>query len=222
MLPGLAPSVPSAAALASLSYVTSIQGAGGDNAAQTYVAANIGAADPARYVIIVAHSIHNAGNRTATGCTVGGVAASLVGQVNGSAVGAVAIYALLVPTGTSASIVTSWSASSTSALSAIGIYRALNIDPAGFDTANSAVDPALLNIDTAAGGILIAGTSNRNGSTTAWTNITERYDFDTDTTDCVSGAGNETASAATSLAVSADRAAAGNGGVAFAVSFAPA
>jgi len=118
----------------------------------TFAGANIGAADAARYVIVlVTHASSAGAARTVSSATIGGISASIhanAGAASAQGLGT-AILIALVPTGTTATISITLSGGGGSC--DIGVYRVVGLASATpFDTATAS--------DAAGGGVLTTNT----------------------------------------------------------------
>lgn len=150
---------------------------GSSGGSRTFTAQSIGAPSANRIVaVIVGWGI--SGSTNLSSATIGGIAATIAGQNDGTNVGDAIIWAK-VPTGTTADIVLNWSASI--ARSSIVVFQITNqtadapsvtVAPAGgADQARS-----ISTLTGSANGIYIAGSVSGTMSDTTWTNITESYE----------------------------------------------
>ena len=186
MLPGMYPLVPGAAAVVPIEKsLTDSETSTTNTDAYSFATQAIGAADAARYVVVVATS--RGANATISSATIGGVSASVVAEITSTQLNCAIIIAA-VPTGTTATIAITWSASQSNC--DISVYRLVGLASAtAFDTdTDTSSATASLSIDCEAGGCVIAGSafSNPSNDTQTWSGITEDTDLyvnDTLTTD---------------------------------------
>lgn len=168
MIPGIMPVIAGATGLAPplRTYIASY----GDSAnlsTYTFTNCNIGTASSDRFVVVACH--HESGG-TFTGCTIDGVAATLLAVANAGQ--AVALYGLAVPSGTTATIAFTLSSSST--FGVIGIWSVTGLQSTTpTDIIQKVQDAATVSdvIDVSADGIVIAATTMGSASTTTinWT-----------------------------------------------------
>lgn len=151
---------------------------GTDGTSATFNGKQAGPPTPGRIVAIEAY-IRSAGTtNTITGVTINGNAATKIiddyGRVTSTT--GVAIYALVVPTGTTVNVVVS--TASTSARFGIGVYSIYNhVGTVAAFNSNSAVnaDPTATTLSTRPYGCGIAlGGSNQN-NTTSWSGMTANF-----------------------------------------------
>lgn len=183
----------------------------------TFAALSFGAAAGNR-LVIAGISGQNSSARTISSVTIGGVAATqLVTTINGASVfNRVALYAALVPTGTTGDVVVTFSGSCFRA--ACAVWRATNVfSLTPVSTGSDTNDPSTANLSVVAKGIAVGFASEYvNGAATSysWTNLTESVDADSnDGGDHItySGACANISADNASLAITADPAAAGSG-----------
>jgi len=147
---------------------------GTDRTTYTFTAEPIGTAAAGRRVFVAAQTVDN-DNATIVSASIGGVTATIhasATQVLASAV----IFSAVVPTGTTADIVFTWSAEVFQAL--IGVWSAYDLirsTPSDTATATGTTGPLSLNTDVEAGGILLAAASALSLTTVDWTGLTEDY-----------------------------------------------
>jgi len=164
-------------AAAAVSYVG--RNDAGSGSVATFNSQGIGAAAANRTVIISVGQ--NSGSRPSSPTvTVNGNAATLIvarrTDYSTSASTTQALYAIEVPTGTTANIVVTWS--TTVDTTAIGVWAAYGLGSLSpYDTETSGADPAAMNVDVPAGGIVVGAVFNGNNvAVGTWTGLTENYD----------------------------------------------
>lgn len=135
----------------------------------TFASQSIGTEGSRRYVVV---AVMNIGS-TVTGVTIGGITAT---NVTGSAFDPT-FYMALVPTGTTATVVVTQSASVASTVS-ITVWSVRNIRSAtAVATSTSTASPANLDLNASSNGVVIAlAYSGSNGATYSWTGLTEDYE----------------------------------------------
>jgi len=166
----------------SLTYQTSAQQTA-STTTFTYAGQSIGTATTDRYVVIGTMAAGGGGaGVTVSSITVGGIAATIVVQRNGNSGASNAVTALAiaaVPTGTTATVVVTYSA--TQARSAIGVWSCTGlVTPDPISTNSSVANPSSLTLSTYSGGFAIGMVGQNAVSTAAWTNLTERFDSTVD------------------------------------------
>lgn len=142
----------------------------------TFSAQGIGTAAADRLVIVGV--VGNSGSaHSISGVTIGGVSANLVIQQAAAGNTALGLYALLVTSGTTADIVVTFD--TTSGLCGIGVWNANKLLSTTATDSDRAVgtDPVNAQINVSAGGVALACSAARNGTSTAWTGLTESADF---------------------------------------------
>lgn len=135
--------------------------------------AAIGTASATRYVLV---AVLRRGGATLTGCTIGGSAATIL--IDGGSHG-IAFCGKVVASGTTATVGITFSASvSDAAIASYSLYGLQSTTPVASTSTN--VYPATVNIQTIAGGVVVAAHSlQRSASgtfTTTWTGVTENFD----------------------------------------------
>ncbi|MPY72880.1 MAG: hypothetical protein GEU87_01335 [Alphaproteobacteria bacterium] len=147
----------------------------------TFAAKAIGAADAGRVVAVSIHGRTGTSGKTILSVTIGGVAATqrvFAEGGPGTVRNQCAVWTANVPTGTTADVVVTWSAEVVTC--AITVYRLEISSETPTDTATDILDTAevlTLNLDVAAGGIIIAAATNGVAASSAtWAGITERHD----------------------------------------------
>ena len=176
---------------------------GTDTANPSIAGVNIGSANADRYVIVgICARKLGGGSATLNSATIGGISATIIAQ--GEADGnQLAWIGANVPTGTTATIATSWSQTMTDV--GFATYTCDGIlSLTAYDSSFSSATPPSYAIDCPAGGIILGISYNRNGSASCtWVGITEDYD-DVDFAGNDWGGAHDTfASAQTNLTVSA-------------------
>lgn len=146
-----------------------------DLSAYTFAAQNLGSADANRNIVaVVTGRSNDGGARTLTSVTINGVTAKIVRfAINSGSM--IAIVHAKVPTDASGDVVVTWSSTMTNC--AIALYSSVSqyfgVYDHGADTANA----LSYAIDCPAGGFVVAAArSDSGGTTSSWTNLTERYD----------------------------------------------
>lgn len=148
----------------------------------TYTGKAIGTAAGSRRVIVAIAGDTNVGSRTISSVTIGGVSATqaVTAENAGTVLHRLAIYIAIVPTGTTADVVVTYSAAQLR--SAVAVYAAYGLKSStatstGTDTDDS--DPMTASLTISAGGIAVAIAMNYYSTSQtnyAWTNITEDND----------------------------------------------
>lgn len=180
---------------ASVTFVNSYE-SGTDTGTYTFSACDIGVADADRTVIVTVNSRRAGTPSTVSGVTVGGNAATEVVQVSAGPTNSTvsAIYAIDVPSGTSADIVVTLA--NTMLRCAIGVYRCTGISATPNDTATSSSSGGSGTVTATAGGCVIGTSASGSTNPYVWSGITENYDVQIAAeTARASGASLETASA---------------------------
>lgn len=155
---------------------------GGTGTSSTYTNAAIGTAAVGRRVIVGITSGKATGAYTITGVTIGGNAAAQVKTETASGGGATVvtdIWILQVDTGTTATIVVSYSASVTAA--AVSVWAAYDLTSStATDTGNSTANPMTDTLNISAGGVAVGMLSNfASGGLPShtWVGLSERVDL---------------------------------------------
>lgn len=146
---------------------------GSTSTAHTFTGLNIGAADPARFVIIGV-AMRNGGSISSL--TIGGNAATALVTSGGNAIGS-HFYGLLVPSGTTATVVVNHGTNSTCLVSSYSLYNLASTTPVS-TALSSNVTPADLSSNTAIDAIVLGLVHQGNSTSTTftWTGLTERWD----------------------------------------------
>lgn len=166
--------------------VTLTGGAGGTSSGRTYNGVKIGRA-AANRTIIVFDGFRENGTETVTGMTIGGVTATLIAQrINlGTFETTMNVWAAAVPTGTTATIVTTYSASVDSA-EGLGVYAAYGLPTiTPYSSASStSTTVGSVNLNVPASGIVIAGAwgGGQSAPMCTWAGATADYAMITDPT----------------------------------------
>jgi hypothetical protein len=179
-----------------LSYVasTSIDRAS-SSTAFTFSNVNIGTANTNRVIILGVGGFRSSALGalgTLTSVTIGGVNATRIITQLISTYGAVHLFALAVPTGTTANIVVSHGNAETCA---IGVYSLITTAPSidatrassGVQTSTT-LTTASATIDTGTNSAIVGFIYGVNNGSTTWTNLTENFDIDTRSSENFSGA----------------------------------
>jgi hypothetical protein len=137
----------------------------------TFSSLAIGTAAANRYVIV---GIAGTATPSAVASvTIGGVTATpVVSQVAGNSVAA--IYIALVPTGTTATIVVTFTGATQKC--SIGVWSATGISATPVGTASSTANPASLALTTVKGGFAVAHMQVDSTGSYTWTNATKEYE----------------------------------------------
>jgi hypothetical protein len=130
-----------------------------------------------RYIAVAVVAVDTS-NRSITGVTIGGVTATQI-TANGTTPTPRGVWVAEVPTGTSGSVVISFS--STPVVVGAVIARLINPgEPLGVDNASAlhSGGNVTLDLDVPTGGFAMAAVITQNASTTTWTGLTELVDTD--------------------------------------------
>ena len=176
----------------------------------TFTSKSIGTAATGRRIIVAVGSPANGSSHAAPTVTCGGnsmtlVTSSYVEGTGGGQFCPLALYVLQVDTGTTATIVVTWSGNMGNC--SVGVWAAYDLTSStATAVATSTANPGTGSINVSAGGILIGASViyyTEGVPTFTWTNLTERYDTTVAATSAYTGASDAFASAQTSLAVTA-------------------
>ena len=177
-----------------------------DRSSYTFSAVGIGAASSTRRVVVAVATRNGAGNANPT-ITIGGVAATNdVTLAVDSNQQACTIASAVVPTGTTADIVVTLTA--TTGRCGVLVWTLSGGSPTGQTATGSVVTPALggvtLNVSTQVGDVVIGalGTRNDSGGGVTWGGATERFDANVEGVFYHSGADTVAAGATTTLTTS--------------------
>ena len=151
------------------------------------VSASIGTAAADRYVFILVSGYRNANNQGAvTSVTIGGNTATLHANIGGGSIAATlaaCVAGLLVPSGTSATVVVNFSDSFTD--SGIGVIAVTGLNSTTpFDSdavlagTGGIVGSISANIDVPGNGLMLAVEADIGNGAHTWTNATEVYEGD--------------------------------------------
>lgn len=176
-----------------------------DNTTQTtytFSTRAIGSAALNRAVIVGVGGLNVTAGRTISSLTVGGASATSINFQQTSAGGVfvdVGLYALRVDSGTTATVVITWSAAQVRTM--IGVWAAYGVDSlTASATAQSSANPMSASLSIPAGGIGVGFLADFQGAaapTHTWANLTESFDID------VGGGSNTSYSGAQTALVSA-------------------
>lgn len=140
----------------------------------TFTSKNIGTADPTRFVIVGVGSL---GGNAITGCTIGGNAATLVASSGGSGTNSYTrMFGLLVPSGTTATIVVSLNTNQNAYIGVFAAYHLISTTPVA-SNGNNTNNPITLDLNVSAGGVACgyAISSAGNSSTWTWTGLVSAF-----------------------------------------------
>lgn len=145
------------------------------NSEATFSSISLGTADANRVIYVV--YTWDSGT-TISAATINGVTATIVGQVQGSGVANSAIIAAEVPTGTSGDVV--FTQSGDPNFAAITVYSSTDASATADDHGGDAgytnkLSSRTVDLNVAAGSVVIAGSYMRTGGTCTWTGVTEDY-----------------------------------------------
>lgn len=120
---------------ATMSYIGKRSGVA-SGTTQTITAVDIGAADPNRIVVISAVGWFNSASVTITAATINGITATILqcSNTSGGQTGAGAIFYASVPTGTSVTVTFTFSASVSTYVPEMAVYRVIASSPIPVDT----------------------------------------------------------------------------------------
>lgn len=161
----------------------------------TFTGVSIGTADANRIIVLVVGGYSNAASGalgTLSSVTVGGnTATQIITQAIGTLTTA-SIYAIAVPTGTTADIVVAHGGATTCG---VGVYRMISNtlrinakDAKSTFTSGNTPNALSVNLSTSANSPVVAVAYGQNDGTVTWTNVTEDFDVDTRSTENLSGA----------------------------------
>jgi hypothetical protein len=173
-----------------------------DASTYTFASQNLGAASIDRLIIVTAAFRGGSGTRFINGSIAGITAATIF--VSESLQQQVAMFAAVVPTGTTGDIVVNLLGGN-SLRCRISVWAAIKSSRFPHRVATSAADDPTTNIDVPANGFAIATAVTLNASaTTTWTGLTEVDDTNVESAITVSSASSEFVSEQTGLAVTAN------------------
>ena len=168
---------PNSAVPVDLSYNTQVTSTA-DLTSYTFNNVNIGTASADR-IVVVGITINGSSNGfpcTINSVTIGGNAATQIAQVVGASWATAAIFALAVPSGTTANIVVALNRTAGRCAVASWAMTGASITPADTLTdTNASADPTG-TIDIPANGAACAAAISATSTTTTWTGLTEKVD----------------------------------------------
>ena len=181
--------------------------------AYTFSSQALGTASSTRMIVIGICGSSNSGSAsTVNSVTVAGVSATKAKeQGDGTEAGYSSdLWYVALASGTSGDVVVTFDA--TQARTGIGLTAVYDADNSPFDTSGNSDDPMVATISCPAKGIILGScTMNASaGVSTAWTNLTEKYDQAVEGPQSQSGAFATFASAQTDLSITSDPSAAVN------------
>lgn len=174
----------------------------------TWTGRAIGTATATRQVIVTLISYNISAASNGASMTVGGISATKLIDVGGAVADNLyaAVFIANVPTGTTATIVASFT--TTPSRAGIGVYAADNLvstTPTNTYTSTGTANPFSQSVNISAGGFGVAVSSKSDNSTAGtytWAGLTERYDQTINFSITHSGASLAFAAAQTGLTVS--------------------
>lgn len=197
----LLPIIPPISVVTALSAPTfqAQTGNGTDGTSFTFASHAIGTAASDRWVLamVIGEAVSS---RTVSSLTIGGVSASELWESSLQATIPIAVYALLVTTGTTADIVATFSGSCVRASVAVWSINAPSISLVG--SAETATDAASITPGNADTDVIIAVSRNVSGTAATWTNVTDHGDVNVESTAYVSAGSVDCGSA--DIAVTCD------------------
>jgi hypothetical protein len=175
----------------------------------TFNASDIGTANTSRLVVVQVHGQASTGTRSVNTLTIGGTGAT--GYQNTARLYHNSLWALAVSTGTTASIVVTFSGTMLNCLIAVYALYDLNSNIPVNSQATTATNATTISLTTSARekGIVIGGITGAANATTTWTGVTERYDTTVEST-VRSGGESVIATTNTSYSVQANTTVSGN------------
>jgi hypothetical protein len=194
---------------------------GTDASSHTYASVSIGTASADRLVVVAAID----DPRNISGVTIGGNAAAQLRDAQAGGSGNSAdMWGLVVPTGTTATIVVSYSGGNASR-GAIGIWTVTGHDPAQLPYDSAAYTGngtgGTMQLDVVADGAIIAAGYSVSDPAFSWTGITEDFEINVESSaNHASGASATTGSTQSNYSVTVNMVGGGQG-VASVISFAP-
>lgn len=147
-----------------------------NNASYTFTSCDIGTANASRLIVVQVHGAAPIGTIAVSSLTIAGTGAT--GYQNTARIYPTSLWALSVPTGTTANIVVQFSGSSNNCLIAVYALYDLNSSTPIDTQANTATGSNVVSTTVSARqkGIVIAGITGNSNATTTWSGVTERYD----------------------------------------------
>ncbi|CAA2139597.1 hypothetical protein [Hyphomicrobium sp. ghe19] len=161
-------------AIPSIVYTDNGQDAGAVTT-HTFTGKSIGAASPTRTVLVLARY---SSTSTTFSCTIGGNAATLVASFSLGTATHLRLFALNVPTGTTATIVTTSNASGDVFIAVAAAYDLLSTTPTATNGVYSGASSptADLSLNVAANGVAFGYATFNTSGTFVWTGMTEQLD----------------------------------------------
>lgn len=174
-----------------------------------FASQGIGTAASDRVVIVCAQSVTGSATQSISGITIGGVSATLIVQTNSTTSGfgiAAGCYGLLVTTGTTSTIIVTYTNSQLRGTIAVYNLNATSgvVTPFHSNSNTNTVSPVSTTLNTTAGGAALGFMISSNGTTT-WTGLSTK-DVDSATaasTMQYSGAHSNSTSSATGASIQA-------------------
>jgi hypothetical protein len=155
----------------------------------TFSAANIGAADATRIVVVTAHGSSGSGNAL-TSATIAGVSATIVGQVETLSHVRSVIISARVPTGTTGDIVLNFAGAYSRMV--VGVYRIVNADFTADDVqsdGSQGTTTRSVTLNVPANGVVIAADASQTAvADSTWSGVTEDFDTSCEALDQCTGA----------------------------------
>lgn len=150
--------------------------------------------------VVAAIGIMHGGSGTIDSVTIGGVSATLVVGINNnpSQGAAAALYIAAVPTGTTATVVVSF----TSAVCIGAATFILRNRTTTTATSSSTAEDPSLNLNIAGGGAAIGVSMVRDGTVSTWTGLTEQFDTDIRSNEWFSAASGGTPGTPATISIS--------------------
>ncbi len=175
----------------------------------TFSASDIGTANTSRLVVVQVHGQASTGTRSVSFLNINSISA--IGYQNTARLYHNSLWALAVPTGTTASITVIFSGTMLNCLIAVYALYDLNSSNPVDSQATTATNATTISLTTSARqkGIVIGGITGAANATTTWTGVTERYDTNVEST-VRSGGESVIATTNASYSVQADTTVSGN------------
>ncbi len=141
----------------------------------TFNTCDIGTASATRLVVVQVHGQPSSGTRAVNTLTIGGTGAT--GYQNTARLYHTSLWALAVPTGTTADIVVTFNGTVNNCLiSVYALYDLSSNTPVASNEAAANGTSVSLTLSAQKDGIVIGGITGAANTTTTWTGVTERYD----------------------------------------------
>lgn len=176
---------------------------GANGSSFTFASQNFGTADADRYIIVGINGRSNDGaDKTLNSVTIGGVTATIsVSGWNSGNVAAIAIAA--VPTGTTGSVVITFSDTMTSC--SLAMWSEIKVTSlTATDTGTDTTDPLSTNITLTNGFIIAVARSDSAADSATWTNVDENFDTTDADGNFITGASKSYTTQQTNLPITAD------------------